>query len=105
MSNLLEQILPLIEKLTERELHQLHQAVSERLNLFHKVQTLYAMKDFHLLDRVSFAHNGEDYVGTVTRLNQKSISVTLDNGHKWTVHPSFLTKISKEKRVQKYYRR
>ena len=90
MSQLFDQVLQLIEKLNEHELHQVHAAVTERLSLFHKVNTLYAMKDFHLLDCVSFIHNDMVYVGTVARLNQKSITVMLDDGHKWTVHPSFL---------------
>ena len=100
MNQLLEQVLAIVEKLNEQELHRVHQAIAERLNLFHKVNTLYAMKDFHLLDRVSFTHNGTLYKGTVTRLNQKTITVTLDSGTKWTVHPSFLKKVSQEKETQ-----
>jgi len=97
MTELLEQILAMIEKLNEQELRRVHQATAERLNLFHKVNALYAMKDFHILERVSFTHNGTAYNGIITRLNQRTITVTVDGGTKWTVHPSFLKKISQEK--------
>jgi len=36
------------------------------------------------------------YEGTVTRLNQKTITVTLDNGEHWNVSPDFLKKIDVE---------
>jgi hypothetical protein len=97
MSQTLDEIFQLVEKLNENELHTVYHFVGEKLDLFKKVRTLYAMKDFHLDDRVSFVHNGMLLEGTVTRLNQKSVSVRLNNGNQWTVHPTLLRKIIKEK--------
>lgn len=92
-----DHIIPMVESLNQEQLHAVHQLVSERLNLFHKVQALRAMSEFHVLDRVSFAHNGIYYEGSITRLNQKTISVVLDDGHQWNVSPGFLKKIGNEK--------
>ena len=55
------------------------------------------MSQFHVLDRVSFVHNGKPYEGTVTRLNQKTISIMLDDGTRWNVAPSLLTQIADRK--------
>jgi hypothetical protein len=55
------------------------------------------MSQFHVLDRVSFVHNGKQYEGTVTRLNQKTISIMLDDATRWNVAPSLLTKLADRK--------
>lgn len=54
------------------------------------------MRNFYVLDRVSFTHNGKHYAGVVTRLNQKTITVTLDDGTRWGVSPGNLKKIDQE---------
>jgi hypothetical protein len=46
---------------------------------------------------VSFVHNAKQYEGTVTRLNQKTISIVLDDGTRWNVAPSLLTKVADRK--------
>ena len=51
---------------------------------------------FNILDRVYFKHNGKKMIGTVIRLNQKSVSVNLDNEQQWKVDAEFLTKIVEE---------
>lgn len=96
-----QQILPkdirkLVNRLNEDELHALHRAVGNRLRLLHRSKAIFAMRDFQVLDRVFFDYQGERKEGTVTRLNQKTITVTLDNGARWNVSPDFLKKIDKE---------
>lgn len=88
-----KQLIHLIENLNGEQLHALYRLVADRLNLVHKVQALAQMQKFNVLDRVSFTHNGSYYEGTVTRLNQKTITVILDNGHHWNVSPDLLTKL------------
>ncbi len=85
-------LLNIIETLNEDQLHTLYQVVAERLNLMHTARAMYAMKDFHTLEKVYFYHNGQRIEGTVTRLNQKTISVSTNDGGHWKVSPSFLTK-------------
>ena len=91
------QPLRLVETLDADQLHALYHVVAQRLQLAHKAQTLSAMSRFHVLDRVSFVHNGRQYEGTVTRLNQKTISIMLDDGTRWNVAPSLLTKVADRK--------
>ena len=96
MSQLQKQIIRLIESLNEDQLHALYRVVAERLNLVHKARALAAMRNFYILDRVTFTHNDKRYEGIVTRLNQKTITVTLDDGNRWGIHPGNLKKIDQE---------
>jgi hypothetical protein len=92
-----KQLLRMVETLDEDQLHMLYHVVAQRLQLAQKVHALAAMSQFHVLDRVSFVHNGKQYEGTVTRLNQKTISIVLDDGTRWNVAPSLLTKVPDRK--------
>ena len=85
------------DSLDEDQLHALYHLVAQRLQLAQKAHALAAMSRFHVLDRVSFVQNGKQYEGTVTRLNQKTISVVLDDGTRWYVAPSLLTKVADRK--------
>jgi hypothetical protein len=89
-----KQLLRLVDTLDEEQLHALYHVVAQRLQLAQKVHALAAMSQFHVLDQVSFVHNGQPYEGTVTRLNQKTVSITLDDGTRWNVAPSLLTKVA-----------
>ncbi len=64
--------------------------------MLHGTKAMFAMRDFQVLDKVFFDYHGEQKEGTVTRLNQKTVTVTLDNGARWNVSPDFLKKIGKE---------
>ena len=92
-----KQLLRMIEALDEDQLHALYQVVAQRLQLAQKAHALAAMSQFHVLDRVSFVHNGKQYAGTVTRLNQKIINIMLGDGTRWNVAPSLLTKVADRK--------
>lgn len=86
----------MVNRLNEDELHALYRTVGGRLRLLHRTKAMFAMRDFQVLDKVFFDHHGERKEGTVTRLNQKTITVTLDNGEHWNVSPDFLKKIDGE---------
>ncbi len=87
-------LLRMVDTLDEDQLHALYHVVAQRLQLTQKAHALAAMSQFHVLDRVSFVHNGKQYEGTVTRLNQKTISIMVDDGTRWNVAPSLLTKVA-----------
>jgi hypothetical protein len=87
-------LLRLVDSLDEDQLQALYQIVVQRLQLAQKAHALAAMSQFHVLDRVLFVHNGKQYEGTVTRLNQKTISIMVDDGTRWNVAPSLLTKVA-----------
>lgn len=87
------QIIKILENLNEGQLHTLYQLTAQRLKLMHAARAVYAMKDFNILDRVYFDHNGKRIEGIVTRLNQRTITVTTDDSGHWNVSPGLLTRI------------
>lgn len=87
-----EHIKQLIHPLNEDQLHELHNLIADRLRLLHKAKALIHMQKFNVQDRVYFDYHGQRKEGTITRLNQRTISVTLDSGEHWKVAPDFLTK-------------
>ena len=92
-----KQLLHLVDSLDEEQLHALYHVVAQRLQLAQKAHASAAMSQFHVLDRVSFVHNEKQYEGTVIRLNQKTLSIMLDDGTRWNVAPSLLTKVADRK--------
>jgi hypothetical protein len=86
-------IVKAVESLNEDQLHFLNHIIVQRLRLMQSARAMYAMKDFNFLDRVYFDNNGRRIEGVVTRLNQKTITVTTDDGGHWNVSPGLLTKI------------
>src|SRR3989338_7612094 len=92
MLKLPKDLLKMINHLNEDELHTLHQIIVQRIRFFQTARAMYAMKNFNVLDRVSFSHNGKQIEGIITRFNQKTITVTLDDGNHWNVSPGMLIK-------------
>jgi hypothetical protein len=88
-----KELVKLIESFDEDQLRALNDLVVGQLRLIRHARTLDTMRSFHVEDRVWFTHNNSYYEGTVTRLNQKSISVTVDDGGRWNIHPELLKKI------------
>ncbi|PIU15392.1 hypothetical protein COT20_01735 [bacterium (Candidatus Gribaldobacteria) CG08_land_8_20_14_0_20_39_15] len=87
------QVNNLLLGLNEEQLKELNYKVVERLKLIHRAKSVMSMAKFNLLDRVYFIHSGEKKISTVIRLNPRSVTVRLDNGHEWRIAPEFLTKI------------
>ncbi len=83
----------ILNKLNEEQLHELNHRVVTKLNLFHKAKRLQALAKFNVRDRAYFIDNGHKISGTITRLNQKSVSFLDDHGSRWTVAPGLLTKL------------
>ena len=94
--NLPTQIDDILLKLNEDQLRILNRKVVERLKLICRAKGIMSVAKFNILDRVYFKHNGKRMIGTVSRLNQKSVSVSLDDGQYWKVDAEFLTKIIEE---------
>lgn len=83
----------LLLKLDEEQLRTLNRKVVERLKLMRRTQAAVSVAKFNLGERVSFKYQSGLIVGTVTRLNQKTVSILTDEQHKWNVSPGFLSKI------------
>lgn len=83
----------LVLELNEEQLRELNRKVAERIKLIRRAKSAMSMAKFNILDRVYFIHNGEKKVGTVVRLNPRSVTVNLGSGNEWRISPEFLTKI------------
>lgn len=69
-------------------------ASTEELKQFKSIIEGKLTGSFRAGDRVTFDGRGRQLTGIITRMNRKSASVVVDGGARWTVHPSFLTKVS-----------
>ena len=58
--------------------------------LIRQARATVQMTRFNVGDRVSFIAHGEDKEGTVIRLNKKTVSIAVDDGHQWNVAPGLL---------------
>ncbi len=83
-----------IVDLSLKELHVLNRVVVDQINLLQRASAFIAMSDLRIGERVSWTGNGEKLTGTIFRLNQKTVSVKVDNGEGyWKLSPQLLTKI------------
>ena len=82
-----------INKLGESDLRFLNQMIVERLKLMSQAKSTHLMSNFNLGDRVRFlSSDGSTKQGYITRLNKKTASIRLDDGHQWNVSPGLLEK-------------
>ena len=93
-------LLDSIKKLDYEQLHTLNHIVIERMKLFEKAKTISVLKKFQFYDNVYFFHKDKRYDGIITRLNQTTATIRLEDGSFWKVHPDFLKK-SKKKNILK----
>ncbi|EKD22920.1 MAG: hypothetical protein ACD_83C00190G0002 [uncultured bacterium] len=94
MSNLPPTLLNLIPGLTYDQIRELYEVVLERIRFLHKAKQMAAMRHLNLYDQVYFEHHGIKYYGRVERMNQKTVSVVVENPHGyWRIAPEFITKI------------
>lgn len=93
MQNILAEVDDLILKLDEEQLRLLNRKIVERLKLIHRAKSSVSLARFNLDDRVYFLYEGRKMIGTITKLNQKSASIKLDDGRHWLVAPWLLTKV------------
>ena len=82
---------------TERELVELNRRVIERIRSLRQGRCRDSMAAFSVGDRVSFQPEcGHEVMGTIVRLNKKSVTVVSSDSVHWRVAPSFLTKAQRE---------
>jgi hypothetical protein len=84
-----------LAKYTEAELLELNRRIVQRLKTMREERCRSTMTEFRVGERVSFQPEcGHEVVGTIVRLNRKSVTiVTADGGH-WRVAPAPLKKAS-----------
>lgn len=83
-----------IDRLSEEELIDLNHRIISRLRFLRDMRSHAAMVKFRIGERVRFQPAGHpEITGIITRYNKKSVSLIADNGQRWNVHPSFLSKV------------
>lgn len=84
-----------IDRLSEEELIDLNHKIISRLRFLRDMRSHAAMVKFRIGERVRFHPAGHPEInGIITRYNKKSVSIIADNGQRWNVHPSFLSKVA-----------
>lgn len=84
-----------LSRYTEDELINLNRRIVERIKLLHQARTFNDMARFDLGGTVSFTPESDRVVvGTVVRLNKKTVTVATKDGHQWRVAPSFLSRVT-----------
>lgn len=84
---------------TEAELVELNHRVVERIKTLRQARVRATMTEFKLGDRVSFQPDcGHEVVGTIVRLNRKSITVATADGVQWRVAPVLLKRCESDRR-------
>lgn len=87
----LPRILAVLDLLTEEELVQLNHMVVQRLRLIQQIRAHGQMMNLHIGQRVRFkGSRGELIHGTITRHNQKSVSLVTPDGEQWRVSPALI---------------
>lgn len=79
---------------SEQELRALNKKIVARIRHLHESKTQGVMLKFNIGEAVTFNHNGETHFGMLTRFNKKSVTVIADDGVKWTIDPSFLSRVN-----------
>ena len=83
-----------IDRLTERELVDLHNRIVARLKLLQQMRAHASMLEFSLGEKISFQPDGHPVLfGVITKYNRKSVTVITEGGQHWTVAPTFLRKL------------
>ena len=82
-----------IDRLTEAELIDLNHHIVERLRLLQHMRAHVNMLEFRIGERVTFTPDERGPVqGMLVRYNRKSVTVVTDDGHRWNVSPSLLSR-------------
>src|SRR5262245_29986538 len=82
---------------TEEDLIELNRRVVERIRVLRQQRCASIMTEFVVGDRVSFQPEcGHGVIGTLIRMNRKSVTVVTTDGHHWRVAPGLLKKASSE---------
>lgn len=86
-----------LTRYTEPELIELHRRIIERIKFLRQARCHESMVEFNVGDRVSFQREcGHEVIGTIVRLNRKTVTVVSADGFSWRVGPVFIKKVAGE---------
>lgn len=81
-----------IEKLSLKELVELHDKVARRIWELQKTKLSEKLGEFQIGDKVRFQSEGRIIIGIIIRVNRKTLSIRSQEGN-WYVAPWAVTKI------------
>ena len=88
-----------IDKLTEQELIELNHKIVERIKFLQSMRVHSNMMEFSIGEKVSFSPSRSvTLFGTIAKYNKKTVTIFTDEGEKWNVPPSLLSKIEAKKK-------
>jgi hypothetical protein len=83
-----------LTRMCEHELIALNHKIVERLRFLRDSKAHHQMQELKLGDRVSFeSEAGRKIVGTILRLNRKSVSLIDSDGIQWRVSPALVSRV------------
>lgn len=83
-----------IDKLSVGDLMDLNRRIVERIKFLDSIHSYNEMLKFNPGDKVSFEPPGRGrLLGTLIKYNQKTVSILTEDGHRWNVAPSLVTKL------------
>jgi hypothetical protein len=83
-----------LTQLSEHELVALNHRIVERLRFLRQVRAHSQMLEFQVGDRVSFQPAGRSVLfGVLVRYNRKTVSVVTEDGLRWNVPPTMLSRV------------
>lgn len=91
-----------IDQLTADELVELNHRIVERLKILDTLQAHHDMMAFNIGSRVSFDSKRGRQLGTLTKFNQKTVTVVTEDGRRWRVSPHLLSKVKDAKPEQEF---
>ena len=75
----------------------LNRRIVDRIRIVRQTRYRDSMAEFNVGDRVTFEPDcGHEVIGTVVRLNRKSVTVATADGHQWRVSPTLLNRAPTE---------
>ncbi len=86
-----------LDELSYEELVALNHKIVERLKVLDSVHAFQEMMAFDLGAKVSFESNRGRQMGTIVKLNKKTVGVLTESGQKWNVSPHLLSQVKEVK--------
>jgi len=88
-----------IDNLTEQELIELNHKIVERIKFLQSMRVHSNMMEFSIGERVSFSPSRSvKLYGIISKYNKKTVTIYTDEGEKWNVPPSLLSKVESQKK-------
>ncbi|MFQ3225180.1 MAG: hypothetical protein ACI8Z5_001436 [Lentimonas sp.] len=90
----MDDLLDSIDELHYEELITLNRAIVARIKELNALKAQSQLQHFRIGDQVQLmSSQGDLIIGTIVRINQKTVSLVTEAGARWKVSPSLLTKL------------